>query len=79
MFFMDDLKLFGKTEKEIDSLVQIIQQSSEDINMEFGISKCAVVSLKRWTQEEMQNLDRDTWKLLIKYRTLHPNSNVLRL
>ena len=44
--FMDDLKLFGKSEKEIDSLVKTVQHCSADIGMEFGVSKCAVVNLK---------------------------------
>ena len=44
---MDDLKLFGKSENEIDSLVKTVQQCSTDIGMEFGVSKCAVVNLKR--------------------------------
>ena len=39
MLFMDDLKLFGKSDNEIDSLVQTVQQWSADINMEFGIKK----------------------------------------
>ena len=47
LFFMDDLKMFGKSENEIDSLVQTVHQCSEDIKMEFGISKCAVVALKK--------------------------------
>ena len=47
MLFMDDLKLFGKTDNEIDSLVQTVHQWSADIKMEFGISKCAAVALKR--------------------------------
>ena len=45
LFFMDDLKLYGKNEIEIDSLIKTVWQCSEDIKMEFGILKCAVVSL----------------------------------
>ena len=53
MLFMDDLKLFGKSNNEIDLLVQTVQQCSEDIRMLFGISKCAVVSLENEnTQKE---------------------------
>ena len=47
LFFMDDLKLYGKNEKEIDSLIKTKWQCSEDIKMEFGILKCAMVSLQR--------------------------------
>ena len=44
---MDDLKLYGKNDKEIDSLIKTVWQCSEDIKIEFGILKCAVVSLQR--------------------------------
>ena len=45
--FMDDLKLFGKNENEIDSLVKTVEQCSNDICMKFGVAKCAVVNMKR--------------------------------
>ena len=47
LLFMDDLKLFGKNEREIDSLVKTVQVISKDIGMEFGIKKCGVVIMKR--------------------------------
>ena len=47
LFFMDNLKLYGKNDKEIDSLIKTVWQCSEDIKMEFGILKCAIVSLQR--------------------------------
>ena len=47
LFFMDDLKLYGKNGKEIDSLIKTVWKSSEDIKMESGILKCALVLLQR--------------------------------
>ena len=47
LFFMDDLRLYGKNDKETDSLIKTVWQSSEDIKMEFVILKCAAVSLQR--------------------------------
>ena len=47
LLFMDDLKLFGKNEREIDSLVKTVQVISKDIGMEFEIKKCGVVIMKR--------------------------------
>ena len=44
---MDDLKLYGKSEKQVDTLVNTIRIFSKDIGMEFGISKCAVLIMKR--------------------------------
>ena len=44
---MDDLKLFAKNEKEIDSLVQTVQVFCEDIEMKFGLEKCAATTMTR--------------------------------
>ena len=44
---MDDLKLFGKTDDQIDSLVQTVFTFSEDIGMEFGLKKHGVVILQK--------------------------------
>ena len=44
---MDDLKLFARSEKALNSLVQTVRVVSEDIGMKFGIEKCAVLVLKR--------------------------------
>ena len=46
LLFMDDLKLYGKTERQIDSLVQTVQTFSSDICMEFGMKKCGILILK---------------------------------
>ena len=40
---MDDLKLYGKNSSQIDSLVQTFWSDSEDIGIQFGIDKCAVL------------------------------------
>ena len=47
LLFMDDLKLYGKSEEQIDSLVRTVHILSTDIGMEFGIRKCAIIILKR--------------------------------
>ena len=47
LFFMNYLKLYGKNGKEIDSLIKTVWQCGKVIKMEFGISKCAIVSLQR--------------------------------
>ena len=45
--FMDDLKLYSRNEKGLDSLVQTIRVLSEDIGMEFGIEKCAMLVIEK--------------------------------
>ena len=44
---MDDLKLFAKSNDQIDSMVNTVYTFSEDIGMEFGKKKCEVLILKR--------------------------------
>ena len=43
---MDDIKPFTKTEKELEALKQTIRIYSRNIQMEFGIDKCAVLIRK---------------------------------
>ena len=44
---MDDLKLYSRNEKELDSLVQAIRIFSKDIGMEFSIEKCAMLMIEK--------------------------------
>ena len=46
LLFMDDLKLFGRSERELKDLVEVVRIFSKDIGMEFGLDKCAVLVLK---------------------------------
>ena len=47
LLFMDDLKLYNRSEKGLDSLVQTVRVFSEDIGMEFGIEKCAMLAMEK--------------------------------
>ena len=40
---MNDLKLYSRRKKRFDTLVQAVRVFSEDIGMEFGIEKCAML------------------------------------
>ena len=44
--FMDDLKLYSRSEKGLDSLLQTVYVFSGDIGMEFGIEKCAMLVME---------------------------------
>ena len=44
---MDDLKLYGKTERESQSLVHTIQIISKDISTEFGTDKHCTVRIMK--------------------------------
>ena len=47
LLFMDDLKLYSGSEKGLDSLIQTIRVFSEDIGMEFGKEKCAMLLMEK--------------------------------
>ena len=47
LLFMDALKLYSRDEKGLESLVKTIRVFSEDIGMEFGIDKCALLKMEK--------------------------------
>ena len=44
--YMDDIKLFAKNVKERETLIHTVRIYSQDIGMEFGIEKCALLVMK---------------------------------
>ena len=44
---MDDLKLYSRNEKGLDSSVQRVWFFSEDVGLEFGIEKCAMLAMQK--------------------------------
>ena len=47
LLFMDDLKLYSKSERALDSLIQTIRIFSEDIGIQFEIDKFAMLVMKK--------------------------------
>ena len=47
LLYMDDLKLFVKSDKQIDTLVRTVHVISTDIGMEFGMKKIGNITMKR--------------------------------
>jgi len=47
LLYLDDLKLYGRNNKEIQSLGTTVQIFSDDICMKFGFDKCASLSIKK--------------------------------
>ena len=62
LFFMDDLKMYGKNGKEIDSLIKTKWQCSEDIKMEFGILKCAGALLQIGKKTRWEGIQLPKWR-----------------
>ena len=43
LLYIDDLKLYGKSEKELVSLMQMVSVSSKDIGMQFDIGSILLI------------------------------------
>ena len=68
--YMEDIKLFGKNEKELETLIHVVRKYSQHIEMEFGIEKCAMLVMKsgkRHINDGMELPNQD------KIRTLGEN------
>ena len=66
---MDDLKLYAKNEKGLESLVQTVRIFNDDLGMKFGIDKCATLVLKRGEITKFNGIslpDRRVMKALIE-------------
>ena len=55
--YMDDIKLFAKNEKELETLIQTVRIYSQDIKMEFGIEKCTMLVMKSDKQHTMEGVE----------------------
>ena len=62
LFYMDDLKLYVKDDDELEGLLRIVKGFSDDIGMEFGLSKYAKATFKRDKLEKSDHvrLDEET-------------------
>ena len=47
LLYMDDIKLYAKNERDIDSLIHLTRVYSEDIRMSFGLEKCGRIIARR--------------------------------
>ena len=55
--YMDDIKLFAKNEKVLETLIQAVRIYSQDIGMEFGIEKYAVLIMRDGKQQMMEKTE----------------------
>ena len=74
---MDDIKLFAKNEKELETLIYAVRIYSQMLGMEFGIEKCPMLIMKSGKRHltygmELLNQDqirtfgeKETYKYLI--------------
>ena len=72
LFYIDDLKLCAKDDSELEGLLKRVKGFSDDVGMEFGLSKCAKATFKRgkleksdhvWLHEETMIKDLEQLKV----------------
>jgi len=59
LFYMDDLKTFAKNDNQQESLLQTVKKFSDDVNMQFGLDKCAKATFKRGKLTQTSDLQLD--------------------
>ena len=76
LFYVDDLKLYGTSDNQLNGLISTVKKVSDDIQMEFRLDKCAKATFKRGKkvsaegillndQQLIQDLDQaETYKYL---------------
>ena len=72
LMYMDDIKLFAKNEKELKTLIHAVRIYSQDIVMEFGLEKCAMLVMKsgkRHLTDGMELPNQDKIRTLAENKT----------
>ena len=59
LLFMDDLKLYAKSDQKLSQLIQTVHNFSRDINMEFGLDKCNKCTIKKGKKVASNNIELD--------------------
>ena len=70
--YMDDIKLFAKNEKELETQIHTVRIYSRDIGMKFALEKCAMFvmkSSKRQLTDGMELPNKDKIKTLAENET----------
>ena len=68
LLFMGDLKLYSRSEKGLDPLVQTVRVFSEDIRMDFGIEKLAMLVMGKGKFVKSVGIELPDRKVLSRYR-----------
>ena len=70
VMYMDDIKLFAKNEKQLETLIHAVRIYSQDMGMEFGIETCAMLVRKRGKRRMTDGMELPNHN---KIRTLREN------
>ena len=62
LLLMNNLKLYGGNQNEIDSLVRTVEIATKDIGMKFGIDKWGILAMKREKEVECDGIELENGK-----------------
>ena len=86
LLYMDDLKLYTNTQKQLTSMLNTVNTFTKDIKMEFGLNKCGTVAIHKGTSmdEAVHNLmDGNSLPLVgkdgYKYLGIFENITIMQL
>ena len=65
LFFVDDLKLYAQNIEKMIKILEIVTTFSHDVEMSFGVSKCAYQCVERGKQK-LQNQPLEIKSLIIQ-------------
>ena len=55
--YMDDIKLFAKNEKELETLIHTVRIYSKDIGVEFSTEKCAMLIMRNGKRQMTEGME----------------------
>ncbi|KAI5718661.1 hypothetical protein M8J77_024813 [Diaphorina citri] len=73
LLYMDDIKLYAKDKDELRSMLEITSIFSSDIEMKFGIEKCATLEVKRGKIHDQENINLTSTPMVLP--TLDQSTN----
>ena len=81
---MDDIKLYADSDENLQKLIQIVHEYSNDIHMEFGLDKCAKCTLKKGVKAETDGFQLEDGSIIedlqedatYKYLGIEENTNI---
>ena len=79
LMYMDDIKLFAKNEKELETLIHAVRMHSQNIGMEFGIEKCAMLVKKSGKQHITDRMELPNQAKIKMFREKETNKYLVIL
>ena len=55
--FIDDIKLFVKNDKELETQIKAVRIYSDNIGIEYGIGKCGMLIMKSGKRQIMERIE----------------------